>query len=129
MRRTLLFVDDDPDIRLIALLSLQRDGGWDAESCASGAEALELALTRRVDVVVLDLMMPGLDGAATMLKLRQVPGYADVPVVFLTARSRGSEHARLVGLGAAGVLTKPFDPLDLPRQIERLVVEGGAGCP
>lgn len=106
----LLVVDDDPDIRLILGLALAETAGRRLSLCASGAEALERARRDAPDLVVLDVTMASLDGLDTCRALRALPGLAEVPVVFLTARVDPAEHDRLLDLGARGVLTKPFDP-------------------
>lgn len=120
MSPRVLLVDDDADIRAIARLSLERIGGWEVVE-ADGGEAA-LAAVRRggpVDAVLLDVMMPGLDGPATLARLREEGLPAAVPVVFLTAKSQRVERERLLSLGAAGAIAKPFDPATLPRELAR----------
>jgi DNA-binding response OmpR family regulator len=109
----LLLVDDEPDIRAVAKMALERVGGWEVTAAASAAEAVAAVEAERPDVVVLDVMMPDVDGPATYVRLRPLVG-EDVPIIFLTAKD---EHDRLLGLGAAGVIAKPFDPLSLPREV------------
>lgn len=113
----ILYVEDDPDIRAIAEIALQDVGGFTARLCESGAEALEQAPDFAPDLVLLDVMMPGMDGPATLRALRQVPGLETVPVIFMTARLQRSEIAEYRALGAAGVIPKPFDPMTLSEQI------------
>jgi CheY-like chemotaxis protein len=118
----LLLVDDDDDIRTIATISLERVGGWTVVAASSGAQALELASAGPpFDAVLLDVMMPDLDGPATLDRLRSGPLGPDVPVVFLTAKLQPADQERLNRLGAAGVLAKPFDPMGLPRDLERVL--------
>lgn len=112
-----LYVEDDPDIRAIAEIALQDVGGFTARLCESGAEALEAAPAFAPDLVLLDVMMPGMDGPATLKALRRVPGLATVPVIFMTARLQRSEIEEYRALGAVGVIPKPFDPMTLSEQI------------
>ncbi|HWJ49630.1 MAG TPA: response regulator [Solirubrobacteraceae bacterium] len=122
MRLRLLLVDDAEDIRAIARMSLERVGGWEVVSAAGGPEALRaLREDGPFDAVLLDVMMPGMDGPATLAQMRASGLAADVPVVFLTAKATGEECSRLQALGGAGVLPKPFDPMELPRELERLL--------
>ena len=118
---TLLLVDDEIDIRTIAALSLSVVGGWNVTLAASGREALEQVTRHRPDVVLLDLMMPEMDGLATMRRLRALDGSPSMPVIFLTARTQRSEIERCLDQGAAGVIAKPFDPMTLPMDVDRIV--------
>jgi len=120
----ILVVDDDPDIRRIAALSLERIGGFRVTLASGGHEALEMALREPPDVVLLDVTMPGGDGPETLQALRAQPMTAQVPVIFFTATSSPEEAARLRALGAAGVVAKPFDVADLPRRIRSMVPLG-----
>ncbi len=120
-RRNLLLVDDESDIRRVAHLSLQHIGGWHVHEAASGAEALSVVEELRPDVVLLDVMMPEMDGPATLARLRELPRMNGVPIVFLTAKALSSDHERLRTLGASGVLTKPFDPLLLPGMVDAIL--------
>jgi CheY-like chemotaxis protein len=122
VRSRLLLVDDAWDIRTIARMSLERVGGWIVVSAASGPEALREH--GPFDAVLLDVMMPGMDGPATLAQMRAHGLAEDVPVVFLTAKAQGADRARLASLGVAGVLAKPFDPMFLPRELERLLARG-----
>lgn len=119
----MLIVDDEDDIRRVAGLSLARVGGMDVVEAASGAEALRVAEEARPDVVLLDVMMPELDGPATLRSLRDNPATSRIPVVFLTAKAMSSETERLRNLGARGVLTKPFDPVKLPDALRAVLEE------
>lgn len=116
-----LFVDDEPDLREVVELSLATVGGFDVQVAASGAQALKMAAEQRPDVILLDVMMPGMDGPSTLARLQAEPELASVPVIFLTAKLQGGEQERLVGLGARGVIAKPFDPLLLPEQVRELI--------
>jgi two-component system, OmpR family, response regulator len=112
-----LVVDDEPDIRRIARLGLSRVGGMEVVEAANGAEGLIRAKEDRPDAVLLDVMMPAVDGPTTLARLREDPATAGIPVVFLTAKAIAAEVDRLKSLGAAGVLTKPFDPMTLARDL------------
>jgi CheY-like chemotaxis protein len=112
-----LIVDDEPDIRRIARLGLARVGGMEVVEAANGAEGLIRAKEDHPDAVLLDVMMPALDGPTTLARLREDPATAGIPVVFLTAKAIAAEVDRLKSLGAAGVLTKPFDPMTLARDL------------
>jgi CheY-like chemotaxis protein len=116
-----LIIDDDADIRTIARLSLSRLGGMDVVEAAGGAEGLRQAHDEKPDLILLDVMMPTMDGTAMLAALRLQPATAKIPVIFLTAKVMGSEVERLKGLGAAGVLTKPFDPQALPADVRALL--------
>lgn len=116
-----LLIDDEPDIRRVARLGLSRVGGMEVIEASTGAEGLVKAREERPDAVLLDVMMPGLDGPSTLARLREDPATAGVPVVFLTAKAIGAEVDRLRALGAAGVLTKPFDPMTLARDLRAVL--------
>jgi DNA-binding response OmpR family regulator len=116
----ILVIDDDADIRSIARLSLSRLGGMEVIEAASGDEGVRRAREETPDVILLDLMMPTMDGLDTLAALRAQPATALTPVIFLTARA-GEEAERLRALGAAGVLIKPFDPRTLSQDVRALV--------
>jgi two-component system, OmpR family, response regulator len=114
---TLLYVDDEPDIREVVEMSLGLAEGLQAHTCESGEQALELLPRIVPDLILLDVMMPGLDGPSTLLKIRELPGFAHTPVVFMTAKAMPQEVERFKSLGAVAVIAKPFDPLQLANQI------------
>jgi two-component system OmpR family response regulator len=115
---TVLYVDDDLDICEVAALSLKLDGTITPVTAESGEKALELLdAGLQPDAIMLDVMMPDLDGPTTLKIIRERPHLRDVPVVFITARTMASEHADYMALGAKGVLTKPFDPITLARRL------------
>lgn len=116
-----LIIDDDADIRMIAGLSLSRLGGMEVVQAASGAEGIRKAQDERPDVILLDMMMPAMDGSQTMAALRSQPATALTPVIFLTAKAVEVEVERMRALGAAGVLIKPFDPRTLPGDVRALI--------
>jgi CheY-like chemotaxis protein len=116
-----LIIDDDADIRLIAGLSLGRVGGMDVIEAASGVEGVRKAQEEKPDVILLDMMMPTMDGSETLAALRSQPATAMTPVIFLTAKAVGAEVERIRALGAAGVLIKPFDPRTLSGDVRALI--------
>ena len=109
-----LYVDDEHDIRTIAMMSLGLDPGMEVRSAASGTEALAL----------LDVMMPGMDGPALLTEIRARPDIAVLPVIFMTARARQSDIDAYRALGASGVIIKPFDPIELAKQVRALIGQG-----
>jgi two-component system OmpR family response regulator len=122
MSRRLLLVDDASDIRAIARLSLERVGDWSVVGVDSGRSAIHaLAHDGPFDAILLDVMMPGMDGADTLHALRAAGLDAGVAVVFLTAKLQGAEEAHLDSLGVAGVIAKPFDPLTLPAELDSMI--------
>ena len=116
----ILLVDDDPDIRTIAHLSLTAVGGFKVEMCSSGTEAIERAAGFAPDLILLDVMMPGVDGLATLKALREISPLSETPVVFLTAKVQPHEVLQLKVAGALDVLAKPFDPMGLPDSLRRI---------
>ncbi len=116
----ILMVDDDSDIRTVAEISLTAVGGFTVEVCGSGREALERAPAFGPDLILLDVMMPGMDGPTTLKGLREIPALAQTPVIFMTAKVQPQEVAQLVACGALDVLAKPFDPMALPDALRRI---------
>ena len=119
--RTILLVDDDASIREVTQASLELMGGWKVILAESGREALRIAARESVDAILLDVMMPGMDGRSTLEALRREEKTKEVPVVFLTARLQPTERRSLEGLDVAGVLAKPFDPVRLHEQVAELL--------
>jgi two-component system OmpR family response regulator len=116
-----LVIDDEEDVRFVASRALGRIGGMTVIEAGSGAEGVARAAAELPDVILLDVMMPGMDGAATFAALRANPLTASIPVVFLTAKAMLREIERLKKLGAHGVVLKPFDPTSLAQQVRELV--------
>jgi CheY-like chemotaxis protein len=108
-----LHVDDESDIREVVQISLQLDPDIAVRACACGVDALAVAAEWSPDLILLDVMMPVMDGPATFTHLRKDPRTASIPVVFMTARAQTSEIERFIRLGARGVVSKPFDPMKL----------------
>ena len=117
VRRRVLIIDDDDDIRQVAALSLETVAGWDVYVASSGAEGIGRAASEKPDAILLDVMMPAMDGPTTFLELQKRKETAGIPVVLLTAKVQGPDQRRFASLGVAAVLLKPFDPLTLSRQI------------
>jgi two-component system phosphate regulon response regulator PhoB len=122
---TVVLAEDDPDIQLVARLSLKR-AGFTVSVVSNGQEALRTVRQHPPDVVLLDWMMPELDGLETCRQLKADPKTAGIPVIFLTAKSQEAEIQRGLSLGASGYVTKPFDALTLGRQIREIVEKGPA---
>lgn len=116
----ILFVEDDPDIQVVATLALESLGGFHVLACGSGAEALSRFAELAPDLVLLDVMMPGMDGPATLEALRRLPGGSTTPVVFMTARVQAHEVSRYKALGAVEVISKPFDPMRLAETVREI---------
>lgn len=123
--RRILFVDDEDDIRAVGVIALEAVGGLQVMAAASGKEALRVAADFRPDLVVLDVMMPELDGPATLAALRALDGVGQVPVLFLTAKVQPTEVERYKQLGAIGIIAKPFDPMTLAAEIQSAVAAAG----
>jgi CheY-like chemotaxis protein len=119
----ILYVDDEPDIREVASIAFSLDPGISVRTAESGREALAALRepSYHPDVVMLDVMMPGMDGPATLAEIRKLPGHEETPVVFITARAQSHELAGFLKLGAVGVITKPFDPMVLPTEVRAIV--------
>jgi CheY-like chemotaxis protein len=115
-----LLVEDDPDIQLVARASLKR-AGFNVAVTSNGPAALEQVRSDRPDVILLDWMMPDMDGPEVCRRLKDDPETTDIPVIFLTARSQQSEIARGLALGAAGYIVKPFDALALGTQVREML--------
>jgi CheY-like chemotaxis protein len=115
--KKVLLVDDDADIRQVAGMSLTHVGGWEVSLASSGAEAIDIATEFRPDVILLDVMMPEMDGPTTYLELRKLDGFSETPIIFITAKVQRHEVERYLGLGASGCIGKPFDPMTLSKVI------------
>ncbi len=113
----ILYVEDEPDIRAVAQVALESVGGFTLEICSSGLEAIEKAAGFAPDLILLDVMMPGMDGPNTLKALRELPEAVRAPVVFMTAKVQAHEVAQYKAMGAVDVIAKPFDPMQLPEDI------------
>ena len=121
MTRQILVVDDDDSILTIVKLSLEFCEGWDVTTIDSATKAIALAESKCPDAIVLDVMMPELNGAEVLQALRSKPATQDIPIIFLTAKADRQKHQSLKDLGAAGVLVKPFEPDMIADQIKTLL--------
>jgi two-component system, OmpR family, response regulator len=124
--RSVLYVDDDPDIRMIVRTTLCLLAGLDTQVAHSGEMGIDLAYEKRPDLIILDVMMPGLDGPSTYKRIRESPLISDIPVIFMTAKVLPSEINHFLQLGAIGVIRKPFDPLKLGDEVMALWNKAGA---
>jgi len=118
--KKIMLVEDDADIQLITRLSLEVGGGYEVRVCGNGAEAVKSARAYAPDLILLDFMMPGMDGIATMAALRELPETAAIPVVFFTANAQRQVQQDLLLRGALGVIVKPIEPQALVEQIRML---------
>jgi two-component system, OmpR family, response regulator len=116
----ILYVEDEPDIRAVARLALEMVGGFTVKICNSGSEALAEAEGFSPEMILLDVMMPGMDGPSTLQALREMPSLAAVPVAFMTAKVQPAEVAQYIALGALDVIPKPFDPMALAGQVRAI---------
>lgn len=123
MEKTLnkiMYVEDEPDIRDIAKLVLQNVGGFDVCVVPGGQEALEIIDEYAPDLILLDAMMPGMDGPATFAEIRKLDSFKNTPIAFLTAKLMENDISAFLELGAVGVIAKPFDPMSLSEQVKEL---------
>lgn len=116
----ILMVEDEPDIQAVARLALQAIGGFAVEFCSFGSEAIEKAPTFASELILLDVMMPGMDGPSTLKALREIPQTATTPVIFMTAKVQPNEIAQYKAIGALDVIAKPFDPMALSATINNI---------
>lgn len=116
----ILYVEDEPDIQSVAKLALEVLGGYEVLLCGSGIEALKQVCGFSPSLILLDVMMPDMDGPTTLQRLREDPNTAKIPVIFLTAKTQASEVKRYQALGALDVIAKPFDPMTLAVQVQKI---------
>ncbi len=115
--KRVLIIDDEDDIREVAQVSLEVVGGWQVLTASSGMEGLARAKAELPDAILLDVMMPGLNGPATFEKLQSDSATREIPVILLTAKLQPSDRQRFAELGVNGVIAKPFDPMNLSNQV------------
>ena len=116
-----LIIDDEPDIREVTVITLEEMAGWQVYSANSGKKGIVLASEHLPDAILLDVMMPEMDGPATLQQLRAATSTQEIPVIFMTAKVQASERRRLQELGAVGIIAKPFDPMQLANEVARLL--------
>ncbi len=121
MQRRILIIDDEDDIRQVAALSLETIAGWEVAVASSGAQGLARAVDYQPDAILLDVMMPGMDGPSTFRELRKNPATSKIPVLLLTAKVQSTDQRRFADLGVEAILFKPFDPLTLATQISSVL--------
>lgn len=117
----ILLIDDERDIRAVVAFCLRKTAGWQVSSASGGAEGLAIAHAEQPDAILLDVMMPDLDGPATLRRLQADAQTRDIPVIFLTAKAQSADRRHFATLGVAGILTKPFDPVTLTDQIQAIL--------
>lgn len=116
----LTYVEDDPDIRAIVEIAFTQIGGFNIDTCASGAEAVARTAAFAPDLIILDVMMPSMDGIETLKQLRKIPELRATPIIFMTAKAMTHEIEFYRSLGAVDVISKPFDPLTLPERVREI---------
>ena len=116
----ILYVEDDPDIQAVARLALEALGGFTVEICSSGDAALQRAPNFQAQLILLDVMMPGMDGPSTLKMLRRLPQHVTTPAIFMTAKVQAGDVAHYLELGAVDVIPKPFDPMTLSSQVQAI---------
>lgn len=114
------YTDDEPDIRAIAQIALEDIGGFEMQMCSGGQETVERVPVFQPDLILLDMMMPGMDGVQTFKALKAMPEIADIPIIFMTAKVQSHEVASYMELGAAGVIPKPFDAITLAQDLQEI---------
>ncbi len=119
--KTVLLVDDEDDIREVAQMSLEMTAGWKICSANNGAAGIAKALEVSPDVILLDVMMPDMDGPTTFLKMREMPELSKTPVILLTAKVQAADKERFKEIGVSGVIAKPFDPMSLADQVNEIL--------
>lgn len=119
--KRVLIIDDEATIRTVVKFGVQMASGWKVLAASSGAEGIQTAQAEQPDVILLDMMMPGMDGMTTFKMLQRCAETEQIPVIFLTAKAQMAETQRFHDLGISGVITKPFNSLHLPEQIVRIL--------
>lgn len=123
----IMMVEDEPDIQTIARLALETVGGFTVEICSSGPQALETAPVWKPDLILLDVMMPDMDGPTTFEKLKDLSATSSIPIIFMTAKVQPREIESYKALGALDVVAKPFDPMTLADTIRSIWTAGNNG--
>jgi CheY-like chemotaxis protein len=119
--RRILLIDDDDDIREVLATCLELLGGWEVFSAFSGNVGIEMAKAKQPDAILLDVMMPDMDGLSTLRALKDEPTTRNIPVIMLTAKAQASEQKYFANLNVSGVLKKPFDPLEISKQVQAIL--------
>lgn len=119
--KRILVIDDDEDIQDVALVALEVVGGWEVTTASSGSEGIHLATTEKPDAILLDVMMPDLDGIATLKQLKANPVTQQIPVIFLTAKVQSGDRDRFAQLDIVEVIAKPFKTMSLSQQVAAIL--------
>ena len=119
--KRILIIDDEAAIQSVAKLGIQMEAGWEVLTATSGPEGIIQAETEQPDAILLDVMMPGMDGTATFEQLQANVCTQTIPVILLTAKAQAAEQRQLQELGVAGVITKPFNSLTLAKQVSAIL--------
>lgn len=123
----ILYVEDDQDIQAVAKIALEMVGGFTLKICSSGQEAVDSIAAFSPDLVLLDVIMPGMDGPATLRRLREMPAAANIPMIFMTAKVQSEDVAEYLAMGAQGVIAKPFDPMRLANEVHTVWEQAHVG--
>ena len=118
--KRILLIDDEEDIRRVASISLEKIGKFELVTAASGEEGIAVASREMPDLIILDMMMPGMDGFTTIARLKETEGVSNIPVIFMTAKTQLTEKSDFIASGACGVIEKPFDPMTLSDEVRRI---------
>lgn len=118
--KKIICIDDENDILELTKMCLESVGGFEVNACHGGAEGIEAARVFMPDLITVDMMMPEMDGQGTLAALRADPSLAHIPVVFMTARVQQNEVEEYKAAGAAGVIAKPFDPMEISNEIQKI---------
>jgi CheY-like chemotaxis protein len=124
----IMMVEDEPDIQVVARVALEAVGGFSVDMCSSGIEALDRIRDIAPDLILMDVMMPGLDGPSTLKNLRSQPDTAAYPIIFMTAKVQAHEVSQYKEIGALGVISKPFDPMTLASTVRSIWEEHHAAA-
>jgi two-component system, OmpR family, response regulator len=116
----ILYVEDDPDIQEITRLALEEIGGFKVKCCSFGKEAIEMAPQYKPEIILLDVMMPDMDGITTFKEMQKIEELNNIPIVFLTARVQSEEIKEYEKLGISGVIYKPFDPMEISDTVNKI---------
>lgn len=118
--KTILCIDDEESILEVTKLCLETVGQYTVTACSNGEEGIAKAKEIKPDLIMIDVMMPGIDGPSTLNRLKSMSETTNIPVIFMTARVQGNEIEEYKGMGAIGVIAKPFDPMTLSEEVERM---------
>ena len=118
--KRILYAEDEPDIQAVAKIALETVGSFELKICNNGEEALANAVSYAPDLLLFDVMMPGMDGPTAYQAIKELPELANTPVIFMTAKVQPTEVAEYKNMGAIDVIAKPFDPMTLAEQIQTI---------